>query len=178
MKARLIREPLVPTPRRRPPGVEPGGWRPFDDTTAQVGLVGQVLCAPTYPLSDPRRVRGPGAYLIRYHGPHPDYQDLHDHALYAGMSIGDIGERLASHRDTITANPELALEDCSVASVRTAGPHLAALAEPLLIGAFDPLYNRAEYSGFGSRPQGGGRDDGDSTAYDRQYPGRPGRVQN
>lgn len=164
-------------PRRRPRIDSRTRWAPLDDVIAQTELAGVVLTGGRYPLSAPHTVRGPAAYALLYTGPHPAYADLHAHVLYAGMSVGDIGERLSSHRSSIDRNPELELDDFAVVAVPCAGAHIAKLAEDLIIGCFDPPWCRPGSKGFGSRPQGRGRSRQHPTPWDLNFPGRADRAQ-
>jgi hypothetical protein len=172
----LVTSAVLPAVGRRPRLDRRPRWVPFDDVAVQIQLVGFVLTGERNPLVDPLTVRGPGAYSLIYSGAHGEYQDLHAGVIYVGMSVGDIGERVSSHRASIERNPDLRVDDMAVVAVPCAGGHFAKLAEDLLIGAFDPPWCRPGMKGFGSRPQGARRPQRRSR-YDAMFPGRADRSQ-
>lgn len=114
---------------------------------------------------------GPGVYLLGYHGDHRWYRHVGPY-LYIG-SAAVPRRRLTEHRASISQAVDLDPTDFTVRWL-DAGRRGAALhAEERLIDCYRPLWNRAEFNGFGSKPQGRLRAAGQSpTAWDILHPGR------
>lgn len=113
----------------------------------------------------------PGVYLLGYHGAHRWYRGAGPY-LYIG-SAAVPRRRLTEHRASITQAVDFDPADFTVRWL-DAGRRGAALhAEERLIDCFRPLWNRVEFNGFGSKPQGRLRAAGQSpTAWDILHPGR------
>jgi hypothetical protein len=151
--------------------------RLFDDTTLQLDLVALAFRLETQPLPDVRAPRQSGVYGLRYGGRHEAYAGLGDHeSIYIGKAA-HLPERLSSHHRSLSEAVDLDPNDFVVWIIATASLLHAEVAERLLVGAFDPLWNRVGWRGFGSRPQGGGRAGQRPTEWDRRHPGRSDRTQ-
>lgn len=156
------------------PGV---GLRLFDDTTLQMDLIALVFRLETQPLPDVRAPRQSGVYGLRYRGRHAAYTELGEHEpIYVGKAA-HLPERLSSHHRSLSEAVDLDPNDFVVWIIATTSLLHAEVAERLLVGAFDPLWNRGGWRGFGSRPQGGGRSGQRPTEWDRRHPGRSDRTQ-
>lgn len=152
-----------------------GGERLFDDVAVQHRLTSRVLSAPGVPINSATAPRSAGVYGLRYHGPHPAYRDLDWHQfLYIGRGAF-LPERISSHVASLSEVEDLEADDFSVVWVALDSLVHAEAAESLLIGAFDPIWCRKGWRGFGSRPQGSGRAPQRPTDWDRRHPGRLSR---
>jgi hypothetical protein len=171
----MLDRPLLPREGRLPP--TPGiGLRLFDDTTVQTDLVALAFCLETQPLPDVRAPRQSGVYGLRYRGRHAAYTGLGDHEpIYVGKAV-HLPERLSTTIGRLSEAVDLDPNDF-VVWIATASLLHAEGGALVLVGAFDPLWNRVEWRGFGSRPQGGGRSGQRPTEWDRRHPGRSDRTQ-
>lgn len=143
----------------------------------QQRAVGLVLTAARSQLADPPDVVCPCLYALFYDGTHPLYVELPAlEPLYVGSGV-TTGDRLRSHRASIDAVADLDVVDFTLVVVPMPTRAQAHLAEELVDGALQPLWNSPEWSGFGSRPQGRGRVACAPTAWDRLHPGRLDRNQ-
>lgn len=172
----MLDRPLLSREGRVPP--TPGiGRRLFDDVTVQADLVALALCLETQPLPDVRSPRQSGVYGLRYRGRHVAYTGLRGHEpIYVGKAV-HLPERLSSHHRSLSEAVDLDPNDFLVWIIATASLLHAEVGDRLLVGAFDPLWNRVGWRGFGSRPQGGGRAGQRPTEWDRRHPGRSDRTQ-
>lgn len=153
------------------------GLRLFDDVGVQHLLVARFLTDEPMPLRSAGVPRSPGVYGLRYHGTHTAYAALDDHRfVYVGKSAY-LPERISSHVASLDQARDLGLGDFSVVVLALDSLMHAEVAEHLLIGAFDPLWCRPGWRGFGSRPQGTGRRSQAPTNWDRRHPGRVNRTQ-
>lgn len=71
--------------------------------------------APRLPLGDRLAIAGPGTYLIRYHGLHPDYGDEARgcRPIYVGSALS-LARRLTEHRASM--GPDFLNVDWSAAA--------------------------------------------------------------
>lgn len=154
-----------------------GGERLFNDVEVQHRLTSRLLCAPRVALATAAAPPAAGVYGLRYHGTHPKYCGLDSHRfVYVGRGTY-LPERISSHVRSLREVHDLQLVDFSVVLVALDSVVHAEVAESLLIGAFDPIWCRDGWRGFGSRPQGSGRAGQRPTDWDRHHPGRISRTQ-
>lgn len=172
----LLAAPLLPTSGGGSHRVA-DGVALFDDVAAQIVVAAMILTGDFVPLTSISAGRRPGMYALRYHGKHKDYQDLRrTDILYVGKG-GEVSGRLASHACSFRQVHDLEPGDFSALVIPTPSLVHAEVAEALAIGAFDPIWNRKEWSGLGSRPQGVGRAGQRPTKWDARHPGRADRNQ-
>lgn len=130
--------------------------------------------APRLPLGDRLAIAGPGTYLIRYHGLHPDYGDEARgcRPIYVGSALS-LARRLTEHRASIRAVADLDVEDFSFACLRATSHGQALYVEERLIVLLGPRWNETAWAGFGSKHQGRLRAGGqEPSPWDQLHPGR------
>lgn len=130
--------------------------------------------APRLALGQRLAITGPGAYLIGYRGPHPDYQDESDvgRVLYVGSAL-NLARRLTEHRGSLRAVADLDVDDFTVVCLQATSHGQALYVEERLIVGLDPLWNRPEWAGFGSKHQGKLRAGGqEPSPWDQRHTGR------
>ena len=130
--------------------------------------------APRLPLGDRFAIAGPGTYLIRYHGAHPDYEGeaVTARPIYVGSSLS-LARRLTEHRASLRAVVDLDLGDFTVACLRATSHGQALYVEERLVALLGPRWNELDWAGFGSKHQGLLRAGGqEPSAWDQRHPGR------
>ena len=113
---------------------------------------------------------GPGVYTIYYDGTFAPYAGLGERPIYVGKADGRLHSRLTDHAGSIDAARNLALPDfgCRWLVIE---PVWIGLTEQILIGRYDPVWNRV-LKGFGNHHQGGGRRGQARSLWDTMHPGR------
>jgi Eco29kI restriction endonuclease len=121
---------------------------------------------------------GAGTYAIAYTGDHPLLAPFRSNRSIIYVGKGLLAERCASHALSLCEAQGLAVADFSVRAVPYTCHVEAELAERLLIDALRPVWNAPAFAGFGSRPQGAGRQAHQrASSWDTLFPGRSGRAQ-
>lgn len=127
------------------------------------------------PLLAEVSLEGPCVYLLRYMGRHGLYRTVSagGPVVYVG-STRTARRRLSDHRRSLEWAADLSPADFLVGLVPTASVEMGRYVEARLIHQLDPPWNRSDWAGFGSKPQGKARQGGQhSSPWDRLHPGRP-----
>lgn len=177
MEWQALSQRALVRPTGRSSRLRPGGRMLFDDAAVQQSLVAEVLAAFPWPIAAADATPTAGVYGLRYAGDHPSYQRLTRlDFIYIGKATY-LPERVSSHAKSLNEAHDLDIEHFTISLVPLASVIHAQVAEHLLIGAFDPLWCRRGWTGFGSRPQGAGRAGQRPTDWDLRHPGRVSRHQ-
>lgn len=127
------------------------------------------------PLTRRMQLEGPCVYLLRYKGRHGLYRVVPHRpvVVYVG-SAQRPHRRLNQHRKSLSYASDLEVCDFEVGAVRVSSPEMSRYVEARLIRLIDPPWNRTDFAGFGSGPQGRVREAGQrSSRWDQLHPGRP-----
>lgn len=127
------------------------------------------------PLAAEPRMEGPCVYLLRFTGTHGLYRVVpgRRQIVYVGSSQSAT-RRIRDHRRSLKRVADLSLSEFQVGLIGATSPEMSRYLEARLIAVLDPPWNRREWAGFGSKPQGRLRQGGQrSSAWDRLHPGRP-----
>lgn len=126
------------------------------------------------PLIDDSDLEAPCVYLLRYRGRHGLYGGLKGHAVVYVGSTQSATRRLGEHRQSLEGVEDLSPAEFWVGLLPTNSVEMSRHIEARIIRLLDPPWNRPDWAGFGSKPQGRVRQRGQRiSAWDRLHPGRP-----
>lgn len=168
-------------------------YNPLSKVNLGKSVAEALLDREAHPLGDLPQFDGAGIYVIYYDGDHPAYARLAEAnaeawtiPIYIGKAIpsggrrgGDVfseirgrflHNRLREHADSVRAAENLDI-DSFAARWLVVDDIWIPLGETLLIGKFQPVWNRL-LDGFGNHDPGGGRRAGLVPMWDVLHPGR------
>ena len=169
---------------------DPRPYNPLDRVNLGESVADALLSRDCEPLPPPAPFVGAGIYAIHYRGTFAPYAALArpecDIPIYVGKAVpagarkGELSlevstgralhSRLRHHAKSIDAAKNLMLEDFRCRFLIVDAIWIP-LAESLLIGRFQPLWNRV-VDGFGINDPGQNRYGGDRSEWDELHPGR------
>ena len=170
-------------------------YNPLDKKNLGISVADALLARPMDALPPQEQFMGAGIYAIYYTGPFPAYRAISDanrdgqfnipiyvgKAVPAGARKGGFGldappgsvlyKRLCEHAESINRVEKLSPGDffCRYLIVDDIW---IPLGESLLIGMFNPLWNKV-IDGFGNHDPGKGRYNQQHSPWDVLHPGRP-----
>ncbi len=168
-------------------------YNPLSKVNLGKSVAEALLDREAHPLGELPAFEGAGIYVIYYDGDHPAYARLAEAnaeawtiPIYIGKAIPSGGRRGASvfseirgrflhnrlreHAESVVAAENLDIDDFA-ARWLVVDDIWIPLGETLLIGKFQPVWNRM-LDGFGNHDPGGGRRAGLVPMWDVLHPGR------
>jgi hypothetical protein len=129
-------------------------------------------------LEDAKLHTGLGVYALSYRGVYRPMRHFVRRGSLVYVGKGIVSSRCSSHSASLSEAHAMASEDFVCRVLPYASQVEAELAERLLIDALRPAWNAPAFAGFGSRPQGAGRECHQRPSnWDVLFPGRRGRAQ-
>lgn len=170
-----------------------GVYNPLSKVNLGKSVAEALLDREAHPLGDLPTFEGAGIYVIYYDGGHPAYARLAEAneeawniPIYIGKAIPSGGRRgadvfseirgrflhgrLREHAESVRAAENLDIDDFA-ARWLVVDDIWIPLGETLLIGKFQPVWNRL-LEGFGNHDPGAGRRQGLVPMWDVLHPGR------
>lgn len=117
----------------------------WDETQVDRRILAAAQLAPRLPIRERTAVGGTGTYLIRYHGPHPDYQEetVTDQPIYVGSAL-NFSRRVTEHRASLSAVADFDIDHFTVACLHATSHGQARYVEERLIMWLNPRWNRPD----------------------------------